>query len=73
MPGERGTPARGQGVENILGPLLERAVGSATVKHLRPSTRTVQPLDFNRHYHTLTASRPHNIPVNVAILDRRDG
>ena len=28
-PGERQTPARGQGVENILG-LLERAVGSAT-------------------------------------------
>lgn len=67
MPGERGTPPRGRGVENILGPQIVRAVGSANVKQLRPSTHTSQPLEFNRHYHTLTVSRPHNF---IAILRR---
>ncbi len=34
--GERQTPARGQGVENILGPIC-RAVGSANLLQIRPS------------------------------------
>lgn len=57
-PGERQTPARDQGVENILGPLW-RAVGSANHLHIRPSqlrtkTRSKGRLPLTSHHQTLT-------------------